>query len=145
MIPIWTERNKWIKDSIPNDKSIIDWGCGNKDILRYINPPKYLGIDCISDADIIVDLNKEIPIINEKYNVGLVLGLLEYLDNPQEFLNSIKSTADIFLILILSTKKKKAEWKSNFSVESFNNLIIPTWKKVSFERNRNYILAVCRD
>ncbi len=38
MIPVWTERNIWIKTFIDDGVSIIDWGCGNKDILRYIKP-----------------------------------------------------------------------------------------------------------
>ena len=145
MIPAWTERNTWIKQFIPQLASIIDWGCGNKDILRYITPRKYLGIDQTEFADINADFNLGIPKINDHYEVGLVLGVLEYLDDPKEFLELIKPTADTFIILVLSNKRKKEEWTNCFSSDDFTNLILPLWEKVSFERNGNYILAICNN
>lgn len=145
MIPVWSERNNWIKNFIPNNTSVVDWGCGNKDILRYISPSKYTGIDQNEFADIQADFNIEIPILFSKYDVGLVLGVLEYLQDPDYFLRSIKPTADIFIILCLSNKRKKLEWKNNFTKEDFNNLLIPIWDRVSFDRYGNYILAVCQN
>ena len=143
MIPAWTERNLWIKQYIPNSSSIIDWGCGNKDILRYITPKKYLGVDQTEFADIKANFNDQIPKIEEKFDLGLVLGVLEYLNNPKQFLTEIKPTADTFIILILSNRRKKPEWTNCFSNDDFINLTIPLWEKVSFERNGNYILAIC--
>lgn len=143
MIPVWTERNTWVKTFINDGVSIIDWGCGNKDILRYVKPLNYLGIDKDLPADIIANFNKEIPVIETKYDVGLVLGVLEYLDNPEYFLKSIKHSADTFIVLCLANRYKKEEWQNVFSAEDFNNLLIPLWKKVSFERKGNYILAIC--
>lgn len=143
MIPVWTERNNWVKQYIPNELSIIDWGCGNKDILRYIKPKKYLGIDILSDADIVVDFNKDIPKISERYDIGLVLGVLEYLDNPKYFLESIKNSSNKFIILVLSRNTKKQEWTNCFTSDDFENLVIPLFKSVSFERNNDYILAIC--
>lgn len=145
MIPPWTERNLWVKNFISENVSVVDWGCGNKDILRYINPSKYLGIDRISTADVVADFNIEIPTLFSKYDIGLVLGVLEYLNDPEYFLKSIKPSADTFIILCLSNKRKKPEWKNNFSAEEFNNLLIPNWKRVAFTKQENYILGICRD
>lgn len=143
MIPVWTERNVWISQYIPHLASVIDWGCGDKDTLRYICPRKYLGIDRTPESDIITDFNVSIPEIKDRFEIGLVLGVLEYLDNPNEFLESIKHTADTFIILILSNKRKKEEWKHNFTKDDFCNLLIPIWQNISFERKGNYILAIC--
>ena len=141
----WTEINLWIKNFIPDNSSVVDWGCGNKDILRYINTNRYLGIDRNEYADIIADFNVEIPnvVFHKKYDIGLVLGVLEYVQDPEYFLRSIKYSANTFIILVLSNKRKKEEWKQNFSVEDFNNLIIPIWNTVSFDTQGNYILAIC--
>lgn len=144
MIPVWTERNKWISLHIPENSTVIDWGCGNKDTLRYIkSPKKYLGIDRHPCADIVIDLNNNLPIINDHYDIGLVLGVLEYLDNPNDFLKNIKKTADKFIILSLPNRKKP-EWNNNFTVEQFQNLLIPIWNEVLFERHLGYIIGICK-
>ncbi len=145
MIPVWTERNNWISKYIPSQSSVIDWGCGTKDTLRYLNVKDYLGIDITNEADIYANFNKEIPIIKNHYDVGLVLGVLEYLDNPKHFLENIKYSADTFYILIFSDMRKKHNWTNNLTSEDFYNLIIPLWKNVSFEKNGKYLLAICSD
>lgn len=143
--PVWTERNLWIREFIPNNKSIIDWGCGDKDILRYISPPKYLGIDKSELADIQVDFNLYIPDIEEKYDVGLVLGVLEYLDNPNIFLRSVKPTADRFLILCFVNHRLKPEWTNAFTSDELKIMLNGIWKTVKFETYKNYLLGICSD
>lgn len=145
MIPTWSERNNWVKNFIPDNTSIVDWGCGDKDILRYIKPSKYTGIDQNESADFQADFDIEVPVLFSKYDIGLVLGVLEYLHDPEYFLRSIKPSADTFIVLCLSNKRKKPEWKNNFSIEDFNNLLIPIWNSVSFDRQGNYILGICKD
>lgn len=144
MIPEWTDRNLWIKNFIPKDSSIIDWGCGTKDILRYITSDHYLGIDILPTADIIVDLDEEIPTITKKYDVGLVLGVLEYLKNYDTFLDKIKDSAHTFIVLSLVDRKQKHNWKNSFTSDTFKILVQSKWKNVSFEINGNYILAICK-
>lgn len=143
MIPVWSERNNYISQHITSQSSVIDWGCGNKDTLRYISPKKYLGIDLNSDADIIADFNIEIPIITDHYDIGLVLGVLEYLNNPEHFLKSIKPSADKFIILSLPNRKK-SEWVRSFTIEEFQNLLIPIWTNVYFEKYNGYIIGICQ-
>lgn len=142
-IPVWTERNNWVKQYIPDHSSIIDWGCGNKDILRYIKVTNYLGIDQHTQADIIADFNKSIPQIDEHFEIGLVLGVLEYLDDPKTFLESIKNTADTFVILSLPNRKKP-EWTQSFTIEEFQDLLKSIWPTTSFEKHNGYIIGICR-
>lgn len=143
MIPSWTERNKYITKHIPESASVIDWGCGDKDTLRYIQPKKYLGIDKNVEADIIADFNISIPVIEDHYEIGLVLGVLEYLNDPKHFLETIKSTADTFIILSLPNRKKP-EWSKNFTIEEFQALLLSIWTTVSFEKQGGYIIGICK-
>lgn len=145
MPPVWTERNLWIQEFIPSDKSVIDWGCGDKDILRYISPLKYLGIDKSELADIQADFNLHIPDIEERYQIGLVLGVLEYLDNPIAFLRSIKPTADQFLILCFVNHRLKPEWTNAFTSDEVSLMLNGLWKIVKFETHKNYLLGICSD
>lgn len=143
--PVWSERNLWIREFIPANNSVIDWGCGDKDILRYISPPDYLGIDKFDLADIRADFNLQIPNIEEKYDIGLVLGVLEYLDNPNSFLRSIKPTADRFLILCFVNHRLKSEWTNAFTSDEVKLMLTSLWKNVSFETYKNYLLGICTD
>ena len=145
MPPVWSERNFWIREFIPNNSSIIDWGCGDKDILRYISPMQYIGIDQNPLADIQADFNKSIPAINEIYDIGLILGVLEYLDDPKIFLQTVKPTAKQFLILCFVDHRKKKEWTNAFTSEEIKVLLSSLWKNVSYENNKNYLLGICTD
>lgn len=142
MIPAWTERNIWIKNFIPNNSSVIDWGCGDKDILRYITPSKYIGIDMNSKADIVADFNIEVPKMFSVYDVGLVLGVLEYLNDPEYFLRSIKPTANRFLILTLPSLTKPA-WKQSFTARQIESLLSTIWTDISTETDGQYLLNIC--
>ena len=145
MPPVWSERNLWIREFIPNDCSIIDWGCGDKDVLRYISPPKYLGIDQNPLADIQANFNESIPVIDKKYDTGLVLGVLEYLDDPNQFLRTIKPTADQFIILCFVNRRRKPEWTNAFTSDEVKQMLSTFWKNISYETYRNYLLAICSD
>jgi len=118
----WSERNAFLKSFIPDDISIVDIGCGNKEILDFCKPSKYLGIDILPDADLIMNLDFPFS-LKEKYDLGLVLGVLEYLDDPDYTLSQIKDYADKFIFLTCAAKKKQ-EWKQSFNKEQFKNLII---------------------
>ena len=145
MPPVWSERNLWIREFIPNNSSIIDWGCGDKDILRYISPSQYLGIDQNPLADIQEDFNKSIPVIDAVYDIGLILGVLEYLDNPKIFLQSVKPTAKQFLVLCFVDHRKKKEWTNAFTSNDVKILLSSLWKNVSYKSNKNYLLGICTD
>jgi 2-polyprenyl-3-methyl-5-hydroxy-6-metoxy-1,4-benzoquinol methylase len=143
MIPVWTERNLWVRDFIPENSSVIDWGCGKKDILRYYTPKEYLGIDIDPNADIIADFNQEIPKISGKYDVGLALGVLEYLEDYENFLKNISDSANVFLVLFLVDRRKKEEWKNAFTSEFAEEILRKNWKNVKIERDKNYLLGIC--
>ena len=113
--------------------------------MRYISPPRYLGIDQNPVADIQANFNESIPVIDTKYDVGLVLGVLEYLNDPQTFLKTIKPTADQFIILCFVNRRRKPEWTNAFTSDEVKQMLSFFWKNISYETYRNYLLAICSD
>lgn len=136
----WSERNIFVKEYIPENMSIVDFGCGNKEILDFCNPPKYLGIDLTDDADLKIDLNENFT-LKETYDVGLLLGVLEYVKDPNFTLENVKQFAKKFIVVSLPVKKKK-EWNQAFTEESIDSLLKLHFKNVIHYKHGRYILSV---
>lgn len=138
----WSTRWGFVKDYIPNNVSIVDFGCGNKEALDYISPTRYLGIDCLDSADLVANLDAPF-FLNEKFDVALLLGVLEYVSNPEYTLNNITSNADHFIVLSLPVKKK-AEWQRAFTESSIDQLLRKYFASVNHHWHGRYILSVCK-
>jgi hypothetical protein len=95
--PYWAGRNKLIADEFlqPN-KSILDLGCGSKNLLKFYSPIKYLGVDGIGEADIIVDLNSNF-ILPSGWDYAVNSGILEYLNNIEKYFVNIRGLATEFV------------------------------------------------
>lgn len=135
----WSERFTFVVTHIPKNCSVVDFGCGNQEILNFYTPTEYLGIDKVPDAMMILNLDTD-DIKIKKYDLGLLLGVLEYVDNPDAVLNKIKNFADTFLILTLPVKKK-TEWKRAFTEESFHQLLTSHFGSIKNFKYGRYILA----
>lgn len=87
--PHWTERNKLIATKLlePN-KTVLDLGCGAKDLLRYYKPTKYLGVDGIPEADMVIDLNLDFK-IPSGFDYTVCSGIFEHIDRPDILLKKI--------------------------------------------------------
>lgn len=71
----WSNRWAFVKDYIPTDVSIVDFGCGNKEALDYVKPTQYLGVDRLPGADLVADLDKPFA-LDDTFDVALLLGVL---------------------------------------------------------------------
>jgi hypothetical protein len=140
----WSHRDKFVVPFLQTNSSVIDYGCGHKDILNYYTPKNYIGLDLNPDADVIVDLNKYIPKYSG-YDYALVLGVLEYLDKPFEFLNLVKNTAKTFIILNFLREQKKPEWQQTFTLEQvmqeYNNIFDSV---LNYKVINKYDIFLCR-
>lgn len=139
----WSDRWAFVKDYIPTNVSIVDFGCGNKESLDYITPTRYLGVDRLPSADLVADLNSDF-VLDDKFDVALLLGVLEYVKNPEHTLNNIVSNADHFIVLSLTAKKPKPEWQRAFTEQSINQLLQNYFSEVKHHWHGRYILSVCK-
>ena len=136
----WSDRWSFVKSYIPPGSSIVDFGCGNKEVLDYCTPTKYLGIDQLPTADVVADLDQPLN-LNDHYDLGLLLGVLEYTKNPNTVLENIVRYADRFIILTLPVKKKP-EWARAFTKQTINELLNKHFKSVQHYEHGRYILSI---
>jgi hypothetical protein len=142
--PKWTNRNLAIKEFIKENLTIADFGCGDKDILNYINPKEYIGLDNNNYADIKIDFNKERISLNKKYDYGLILGVLEYLNSPYKLIEESKLYVDTLLILIYPKKNKKLVWKQSLSIQDTLLFLKSLYSNVTEHTLGPYTLFECR-
>lgn len=138
----WSDRWTFVKDYLEDGVSIVDFGCGNKEVLDYVTPSNYLGVDQLDTADLIADLNYPLG-LSGHYDVGLLLGVLEYVTNPEVTLSYISHYADKFIVLSL-TVKKKDEWARSFTDQSIDQLLCRHFDHVEHHQHGRYLLSVCK-
>jgi hypothetical protein len=138
----WSNRWAFVKDYIPNNTSIVDFGCGNKELLDYLTPTRYLGVDRLPNADLVADLDEPF-FLNDKFDVALLLGVLEYVNDPEYTLTNIVPTANCFIVLSLAVKQK-FNWRRAFTEHSITQLLARYFQKVDNYQHGRYILSVCK-
>jgi hypothetical protein len=138
----WSNRWDFVKHHIPDNVSVVDFGCGNREVLDYISPSNYVGVDQCESADIVADLNQPL-LIDKKFDIALLLGVLEYMQNPEFTLGNIAGSADCFVVLTLPVKKK-SEWACAFTEHTIDQLLNKFFGNVQHHRHGRYILSVCR-
>jgi len=139
----WGDRLIFLEKYLPNGKTVVDFGCGNKEILDYFSPSTYLGIDIDNPlADMQHDLNYNLD-LKDRYEYGLIIGVLEYLVDPDKTLNNIKNYADNFLILV-SVAPKKDQWKNSFTKESIETLVKRHFNEVEIQEYHRYVLCIAK-
>jgi len=141
--PKWQKRNIFVSELMTKNKSVIDYGCGDKSFLKYYTPSEYLGIDLNPKADIIADLETYTP-KSKVYDYALILGVLEYLDSPFEFVQKVSSTAETIIILHLFKVNRKKEWTNNFNKEQVIEEYSKVFKQVLHIKHNQYDIFVCQ-
>lgn len=142
--PSWSPRNVIFKDFDIENKKILDFGCGDKSILNYLNFDSYVGFDKNPLADYQIDFDKKFEITMQG-DVGLVLGVLEYLESPNIFLETIVPSCKRFIIMVLAIKGPKYNkgWKRVYNEENFNKLIETYFSNYTISRHGKYLIADC--
>ena len=138
----WSNRWAFVKDYIPNNTSVVDFGCGNKESLDYITPARYLGVDRLPNADLVADLDEPF-FLNDKFDVALLLGVLEYVNDPEYTLTNIVPNANCFIVLSLAVKQK-FNWRRAFTEHSITQLLGGHFQTVDNYQHGRYILSVCK-
>ena len=96
----YAERAEMMSKPIPDDvRSILDIGCGNSDIRRYIAPKvKYYGSDiCKRDEyTILYDVNKD-PLPKIDVDMYYMAGLIYYVDDVDHFISQMRNAKYILL------------------------------------------------
>lgn len=105
--PRWTGRNQTISKHIAPNSSVLDLGCGAKDLLNYATPAKYIGIDYYTNeyADIKADFNTDFELPEFDWDYIVCSGLIEYLSNVDRFLSLLEHKSKYVIITFWSGAK----------------------------------------
>lgn len=97
--PPWKLRNKLISKMMEPNKSLLDLGCGAKNLLKYYTPTDYLGLDGMPCADIVCNLDEDFQnLVNPGWDYAVSSGVLEYVLNPELYLKRQKGLADKYIL-----------------------------------------------
>lgn len=103
---IWKRRTKAIASIIPPEASIIELGGGFSYLKRLLPKNQYKSIDIKkwNDLTVVADFNKgEFPDM-EIFDVIVCQGILEYIEQPSEFLRKIQKYGRRMLLSYRSAK-----------------------------------------
>jgi len=140
--PVWIERNLFLKEYNLDNKKVIDFGCGDKSICNYFKFKEYVGIDKNENADIRIDFNKEIK-LDIHSEIGLILGVLEYLEDPDIFFEKVKNSCERFIILVLAVKAPKYRdgWQRVYNQKNFTELLEKHFDTFVVNTHGKYLIA----
>jgi len=96
----WRAIHTDVADYVPAGSSVLDLGCGDKDILNTITTDDYHGIDLYEGADQVHDLDKELLPFDRTWDVGLLVETLGFIDNPGRLLDHYKQYATTWIITV---------------------------------------------
>jgi len=153
----WNERNPAVCRYIPAGSSILDLGCGDKDILNFIECDDYWGVDLCPLADQVHDFDHELLEFGRTWDVGLLLGVITYPKDVDKFLNHYKKFAKRWIIVINPKEYYlKSEWNNYFNNESLVKLLQSHFGYVSLPMNiattiptlytgdyKNFTMCIC--
>ena len=91
--PPWEHRNRLISKMMLPNKTVVDLGCGSKNLLKFYTPTKYLGVDGIPSADLIMDLNTNFT-LPTGWDYAVNSGILEFVIRPDLYLEKIKNISN---------------------------------------------------
>lgn len=145
--PSWTNRNLEISKRIDKNKSILDLGCGSKDLLNYTTPSYYIGIDYNDIADIKINFNEDFTLPSDKFDYIVCSGLLEYLTNVELFLSKIKNSAETYIISYWSKHNsiREAHQLPEFTLDQFENCINENFLIIEKFKWKSHTVLVCKN
>lgn len=145
--PKWTKRNQIIGKLIQDKKTVLDLGCGAKDLLNYIKPSKYHGIDYNDDlADSYADFNKPFE-INDNWDYIVCSGVLEYLEDVNTIIQSIQNKADTYIITYWTRAQNNNSFHNSnaLSISQFIQTISKTFNIKQTDTWTDQIIFVLTD
>jgi hypothetical protein len=132
----WTARAAKAAALLADCEAVVDLGCGTMNLKRYLSSTThYLPVDVVAHRDeqtMVVDFNREAPPALDS-NAAACLGLLEYLYNVKEFLESL---AKCYRILVVSynpfeagdslAHRRSHAWVNDFPRQRLEELYVAT-------------------
>ena len=147
LYPQWSDRNRFISNIISEYSSmptVLDLGCGSKDLLRYLKTPYYLGVDFNAPpADVYINLNNDFNLPNGEWDFIVCSGVIEYLNNIDAFFKKIKNNSSMYIFTFF-VKFRKIN-KAVGSIDDFEHIINENFNLQYKIKYKSHFYYVCRD
>ena len=146
--PTWTGRNKKISSFIEHNKNVLDLGCGSKDLLNYITPKNYIGVDYNQPlADIQINLNKDFTIPTGTWDYIISSGVLEYLSDLTHFFSKIKNNSNNYIFTFWKDADKSTSIKNPhlYSVDKVISSINDNFSVIKTDSFKRHLIFICKD
>jgi len=165
-------RFKAVKKFISSKDTIFDIGCGSGDLAQFVNSDNYYGYD-IDSLSLSLAKNKypnhsfENQFPKKKFDKIISLAVIEHVNNPIKFLNTLKKNLNKNGEIILTTPHPAFEWihdigssvglfsshaseehetlinlKSMIEISKASGLKITSYKRFLFFANQLFILRI---
>ena len=132
----WAERTQLLAGMMPENFMIIDLGCGYCHLKKYLKMKKYVGVDRESwiKGVIKADFNKnQFPDLGA-FDIILGQGILEYISDPENFMNQIHKYGDQVLITYKKISADDIERKNSMAFSDITKLFEKTgWKIIKHQ------------
>lgn len=135
----WKARTRAIAKAIPPRCSVLDLGGGFCHLLKYLEEcPRYLSLDLKkwTDRTVEADFNAgSYPDLRLRYDVLVAQGIIEYLDDPAEFLERIQRYGSRLLITYRPKECKRPEDSFRLSLAWLDKALRDAGWKVVFGKH----------
>jgi hypothetical protein len=144
--PGWTKRNQKIASHIPPLSNVLDLGCGAKDLLKYISPATYIGIDYNdTHADMRCNFNEHFTLPQYNWDYIVISGVIEYLFDIDSFFNTVKNNSKYYIITIWQNYNQLNNPYHLASVNDYKHKIQSHFEIVKVDYWKLHDILICKD
>lgn len=103
ILAMWEPRTKQVAGLVPDNSRVIEFGAGNRNLERYLDPScTYVPSDLVDrgPGTIVCDLNKRpLPDLGQNvYDVAVMIGVMEYLRDVPSVLDWLTKYVEICIL-----------------------------------------------
>jgi hypothetical protein len=151
----WEERTKLMAQWIPDESSVIEFGCGNMLLKKYMpQKAQYTPSDLVRrDKDtVVLDLNQKSPLELLRHNVFFFSGVLEYVYDVERLIQVSSQVCDLFIFSYVTceiktvsvlAQRRSEGWVNDYSKEEILILLQDKGFKLIEEKTWGNQLLFC--
>lgn len=121
----WTKRAKAAASLVGQCNYVIDVGGGRGHLKEVLKPKRYVSIDLDkwTEETVVADLNYGCPIL-EPCDTIFCLGVIEYIENPDQFLTELHKYGDDMVISYRLKSEGGMPRQNEFTFKEFEDTLL---------------------
>jgi len=131
----WEERTEFMAHWIPTETSVLEFGCGNMALKKYLpDGCQYKPSDIVrrDQETLVIDLNQNSPLSLPQHDVFFLSGVLEYVYDVEQFVKLSSQVCNLLIASYVACETKTVStlayrrsngWVNDYSKVEFLNLL----------------------